>query len=560
MAGAKRNAYIELSIKQGALETGLRAARKRLMGFASSTGKAAMGGLKGIGSALGTGFGIQGAGMISDMVGGVVDLERALTRLQINGSMTEGQMAKFRATLMDVSKATGVGRDKITEAASAYVAATGDAQGATEAMGLFADVNKATGASMADIASTAAALRTNLKIDPKDFRGAFDVLATQGKMGAVEIANLATELSNVAPMFARFGGGTGAAGLAQMGAVLQTMRKDFGSVEETATGFKAIMSQLMRNSGDLKKVGVNVFATDPKTKKKTVRNFLDIADEIGKKVNSGKLGPEKLIALLGEQKAVNALLAVIEKRGEVQDLATKAANSNAIAKDAMTYTESSAGKIDAAWNSIKTSIAEALTPERIANLSTALVRGADLFAALMDKVSGLAGALSDLFPGYDKAADKQQADMKSFLLEGKQNMPAAAKKQIAAKYREMAAAVPGQGATNDPDLAGKYFGYIEAAKTLEREARGAMTPEDSRQQRLKQDALGVMANQNLTQRAAYEEAAQKSIVRMEPFDYGRMAQAQTEAMSRVQINLSPEGVTRSAASSKTALLRPGGRI
>ena len=63
MAAAKRKAVIELSLDAKKMDSGLVAARKKLTAFSSNVGKKLVSGMKSVGSALGGGFGIQGASM-----------------------------------------------------------------------------------------------------------------------------------------------------------------------------------------------------------------------------------------------------------------------------------------------------------------------------------------------------------------------------------------------------------------------------------------------------------------------------------------------------------------
>ena len=221
-----------------------------------------------------------GAGGLAAMAGEAVTLEKGLARFQIATDNSDAQMADFRSSLADTARASGLNRQELLDGAAAYVALTGDAAGAAAGMGLFAQVSNATGSSMADIAATAAAMKDNLGIKPSEFEAAFSALAVQGKAGAVELRELATELAGVAPSFAQFKNGKGAEGLAEMGAVLQVVRKGFGSTSEAATGFRSMMVAVQRNAVKFSKAGVRIFDKDPKTGKKSLRDFSDIVDAI----------------------------------------------------------------------------------------------------------------------------------------------------------------------------------------------------------------------------------------------------------------------------------------
>lgn len=449
----------------------LQQAKRKLSSFAKSgvkkTGAIAAAG----GKALLNGFGFQGASFMTDAFEGIVDIERSLTRFQIATNASDSSAAAFRDTLRTVSGETGVGREKLLAAAHSYVAFTGDAKGATDSLRLFGQIANATGSPMEDIAGVAGSLRENLKLDPKDFRTAFDILTTQGKLGAVEIKDLAAELSNVAPMFSRFAGGTGTKGLAEMGAILQIMRKDFGGVEETATGFKSIMSQLARKSADLKNLGINFF-----DKKKNQRGFLEIVEDFRKLKAAGKLDQAKLIDVLGEQKAVNALMAVIDRRAELSKMVSDSANSNAIAKDSAKYMASAAGRLDQAWNNVKLAIADALTPDRINALASALTKAADGFVKVIGMISSVidgaksAGQAAARFVGGPSNEDLQNEEYNRFVASVRntsQNLTPAQMREKADKLDKWRKEkVKGNGATGIPGADALYWGATDAAAEL----------------------------------------------------------------------------------------------
>ncbi|MDQ3295071.1 MAG: phage tail tape measure protein [Myxococcota bacterium] len=394
--GAKRKASIELGVTTSDMEKGLADARRKLRSFGAdarkSLGERNLKGkfgmdpkkLGGKSKTFGGGFlgGALAGGLVTSglmtAVGDIIDVEKALTRLQIAGEISTGDMATFRAEMMRVSNATGVSRNELVKGAAAYTALTGDAKGAATATQLFAEIAAGSGASMEDIARSAAALRSNLKIDPKDFRGAFDVLIKQGKMGAIEISDLAGELAKVAPQFGAFAGSRSVAGMSELGAMLQVTRQGFGGAEEAATGFNGLMTQIQRNAKKLRKAGVEII--DPKTGK--MKNLLSIVRQIS--TNQKLMKPGALLETLGEEKAVRAMGIIIENLKEVDRIKSESLNSDQVAKDNLIWQQSAAGKISRAMEIAKNKIAEAFTPERIEAFAGALIKAANGLVAIID--------------------------------------------------------------------------------------------------------------------------------------------------------------------------------
>jgi TP901 family phage tail tape measure protein len=390
----KGRAIISIGAEAKDVDKGTRAAEKKLKGFGKSAKKILKGGLglakSGLGM-LGTGLGIQAAGGLVEMGADIMDVEKQLARFQIAGEVSNTTMADFRDQLMKVSNATGVSRNELVKGAQAYVSLTGDAKGAIAATQLFAEVAAGTGASMDDVSATAAALKQNLKIDPKDFRKAFDVLVKQGKIGAIEIKDLASKMANIAPQFSTFAGARSVEGMSELGAMLQVAKQGFGSADEAATGFNGMMTQINRNQKKLKKFKINV--VDPKTGK--FKNLLQIVKEIG--ANKDLMKPGALLDVLGEEKAVRAMSVLIENLRTVDQIKRDSLNSDQVAKDNLAFQASTAGKLQRSFESLKNAVAEAFTPERI-----------EAFVALLGKMLGLIKTAAELVDHIAKPVDAKR--------------------------------------------------------------------------------------------------------------------------------------------------------
>jgi TP901 family phage tail tape measure protein len=550
----KRKAEIELTLLDRT-SAALHGAKRNLLKFASSTPKSIAKGAgrasMAIGKSLMMGFGMRGADMMVDAFGGIVDVERELTRFQIASSSSDEAMQKFRGSLLDVSNSAGISRAEVLRGAAAYIAFTGDSAGATDSMALFAEVANATGASMADITGVAGSFLKNLKLNPEQFRQGFDILTTQGKQGAVEIKDLASELSNVAPMFSKFAGGSGIDGLAKMGSIMQAMRTDFGGVEETATGFKSVMSSIIKHHDRLKDKGIQVFGKD-----KNPRAFLAIVDDIGKKVRNGKLNQADLIDLLGEQKAVNALNAVISKRKDVEDMANNARQSNAIAKDSATYQLSTAGRLDKAWTNIKNKIAEALTPERINSMASALIKVADVFAKLVDRISAIIGFIADHLPSYEGARTDASTDISKKLDSNReQRIQQLMEGRGAATPGELSDQAGGNWRWQDGGKAPAPMSRDEAIKTLMAQARQVQS-------------LVMRNNENGTINAHGADVGSMDAFAEDSFKLSRMLNPQRKnmvterrmaddaSMATAFMKPAPMSFADSAASSRSAMAAP----
>ncbi|MGE0547618.1 MAG: phage tail tape measure protein [Kofleriaceae bacterium] len=398
MSKGNARAYIEFLASDKKLPQGLARVRSKLNAFASGISKAFTKSRGNAGEIAKNAIGhfagnvaTRGLDVLVDAAQGVVNFERNLTRLQISTGKTPAQMAAMREAIRRVSRETAISSDEILAGASTYVAITGDAEGAQAAMAQFARIAQATGATVSDVATAAAAFRTSANLNADDIEAAFSAMAVQGKAGAVEVKDLAAELSELMPQFAQFRGAKSLDGIREMGAAFQVIRKGAGSASGAATQFQALMGELANPATvkDLKKVGIAVFDNNGK-----MRSASEIFEAIA--TNSKLADPRKIAAIFGRKESQAAVRSLREHIGLFRDLKVAGQDAGAIERDRMIMAESAAGKIDAAFNNMKLSLAETFTPERIEAFAGALGKAVDMFAKIVGFVDKTAKFVSDV--------------------------------------------------------------------------------------------------------------------------------------------------------------------
>jgi hypothetical protein len=345
-------------------------------------------------SAVGFGMGaLKAAGMpgLDEMIADVFDASRELTRFQIDAQLSRSQVAAFNDELLRVSNATGVSRHALIEAAHAYQILTGDAAGAVASSQLFAEVANASGSNMQDIAAAAASMRKNLNIDPSDFRAGFDILLNMGHKASVELRDFAGEMADLNPMFKDFGGKSSTEKLAEMAAVLEVTKYNFGNASEAANGFKQAMTQISKSKVSEKFAahGVKIWDFDPKTKTHVKRDYFDVIKDIHDKIKDRKVLSD---ILGGRQEAYRAFTAQLDHYEEMLALQKESQNSNQVAKDNQTWMESSSGRLAKLWEQIKNSVAEAFSPDRIEAFVSILEKAGQAYNAIFQfgrKVRGV---------------------------------------------------------------------------------------------------------------------------------------------------------------------------
>lgn len=397
MSVDQARATIEIGATTANLASGLRRASNMVQAFARGTssimtkkmgGKSSLGaGAIGAIGGFAAGIASRGLDMLAEQGKAVIDFERSLTRLGIAGGLSQQKLGEVRNAARSASTAFGIGAEQILAGTQTYVDLTGDVDGATKSMETFARIAQASGASVSDVAEASAAFK-GIGVPLEEMEARFSGLITQGKKGAVSLKDFAGELAGLAPRWAKFNEATTDSGIAQLGAAFQVARQGFGSASEAATGMAAMMGALTQNAKKFEAAGVKIFDKNPKTGVKTMRTF----EEIMSSIEHSKLikDPTLMTKALGSKEALQTVDMLMRARREVtatgtaySDLVESGKDAGAVSRDLATYLESSAGKMDRAWEGVKNKLAEVFTPERIDRFANALGKAVDMLAKIV---------------------------------------------------------------------------------------------------------------------------------------------------------------------------------
>jgi TP901 family phage tail tape measure protein len=335
-------------------------------------------------------------GVASLVVAGkkVYDFEKKLTRLRINADMSAKDMASLRGQIDDVAVSTGVGQDELLGAASAFVTMTGDIDTARGSLAAWGKISAATGADIDDVAKGAAALSQNLGVGAKDMEKAFNVMFVQGKEGAVELKDMAAVAAGLAPQFATFGK-VGVEGLAEMGGLLQIVKRGFNDVGEASTGMESLMTAFAKNSKQIRAAtGVSTYEKDGRTLRSMADIVFDLTDAMEKK----KLPTGKVIKALGRAEAYRALLPLMKAgRGELEKFAAMG-KTDAIGQGFGIWKESVASKVEVATAKIRKAFSETLI-KHADSLAKAITKVGEAVQFLAEHPEGVLAVLALLKGG-----------------------------------------------------------------------------------------------------------------------------------------------------------------
>ena len=219
------------------------ALEKRVNGAATSVGRGLLGiGKAGVSKAVGIAAGLARGHGVNFDVGSIVQknasLETLATQISNSGYMAgdarNGRRVGIRELMndaLDAGKATGTDANEVLEGLGSFVGLTGDLQTGREALNELLVLAKATGSEFSDMASAAANVSNALPESATKGREVYAVMqaiAGQGKLGAVEIKDLASQMAKLAAGAGGFAGDR-ADTIRMLGVLAQEARSEGGA-------------------------------------------------------------------------------------------------------------------------------------------------------------------------------------------------------------------------------------------------------------------------------------------------------------------------------------------
>ena len=381
----------------------------------------------------GAALGIAGVAATA-IIGGTIGLSTAAARQQIGledkartlaiqgrdagGKAQSAQDITKRAQAV-ARKVGGTTAESVIDAMTTFVTRTGKFEVAESMAETFATVAKATGASADDIAGAGADLFEKFDITSiDDMREALTALTFQGKKGAFELADAASQFPKLAAAAQRLGIGKGVGAVKTLGGLTQIARTSTGSAEAAATSLEAVFTGLTTKQGALKKHGVQVF--DKEGKAKDIRQLLT---DVVSKVGGGDVAEKKgeLAKIFGRQgiRGLSPLIAAYanatkegmtaqEKAAAGADAVATALNNaidapgtwSDVLDDAAIANESISSKLTDAWEQIVAASGDTLVPaiQQFANGLDDLLGsfgGMEAISFMFDVVAENIGAFGD---------------------------------------------------------------------------------------------------------------------------------------------------------------------
>ncbi len=376
----------------------------------------------GAAAAAALGIGLTGAGVRESF-----GLQAAANRISINARKSgEGFIdptvlrKEFEATAI-ASNGT-VKAEQVADAVQRYITMTGDVGTARKMQGTFATVSSATGADIGDIAETAASISQQFDIKTMDqFREALALLTMQGKEGAFELRDAASQYQRLAASAASFNIGTGVGAVRTLGGITQIARSGTGSPEQAATAVENLFTNLKLKSDDIEREGVDVYTRNKRGEVTGTRALPDIITDLITKTGGADIDVKnaKLSKFLGEQgiRSINPLIGAFTKtfqetkgsegervaaaRAAVAGRLSTAINAPGswgdVQQDALQAQKDSAAKFSATWERFVAAIGDKALP--------ILERMIDKFEVSSGAIDAFVGTLEVMLQAIEGAAE-----------------------------------------------------------------------------------------------------------------------------------------------------------
>lgn len=368
------------------------------------------------GALLAGGIGLAGGATIMGAVQNRMAVQNRAIALANSGyvpgqAKSRAQVAQELTELADQNaKSEGVGAEDSLKGMQAFVGKTGDLEAAKKTLGFQSRLSIASGTDLGDLgessASVWAAIGTEVKDSTKQlevFKDVMSTLAGQGKIGAVEVKDLAHGITKLVAGSVAFEGGSAKltktlGGLAQM--AVQT--GGAADAAEAMTGAIRLGNDITKHQAKFKKAGVNVLSADKKTLRDPIQIMADLLSKTGGDITktNGLFGNESVKMFIPLKKVF--LEAEKDKKGSGREAIVKAMEKYTQAIMSAKEVDESAAAVRATTSKQFEEKMEAFNAAVGSKLLPAITQLIDPLSQLIPLFVSLATAAADVINWYDK--------------------------------------------------------------------------------------------------------------------------------------------------------------
>ncbi|MFD2185000.1 phage tail tape measure protein [Rhodoplanes azumiensis] len=318
------------------------------------------------------------------------DTDRMWSRIATTAEASAEKVAEARRQVIALAGQYGIAQADATKGFEALIAQGMSLTDAVALMRPIVATAQASGATTEDVAKSAGAMASNLKISAREMQIAFDRMAYAGKAGQFELRDMAAFIPSLAAAWNN-AGQTGVDSLSDLFSTLQIVRKQTGNSEQAFNGVRDLLAKVFSKDvqKNFREAGVDL-EEGLKKGQKEGRNLFDVIAELTEKATKGDLS--QLPKFFGEIDSRNAVSAIIRYRQERQklreDIRTKALGT--VDRDVITFTNDAAASIQRLSDSWSAAWASMGRAADAAGVSTMLGRITDRLNAVSDALNKVA--------------------------------------------------------------------------------------------------------------------------------------------------------------------------
>lgn len=317
------------------------------------TQRAIIGGVAGIAT-------VRGA---SALVTEFAAAERRLNRIAINADASKERLAEMFRTVDRAAIDYAMSQNSVVDGLDALVASGRSLDEALAFLPSVAATAQASGAEIAEIATTADAVSGSFEIAADRMQTAFDILVSSGKLGKFELKDMASYVPTLAPAFAALGY-RGERGLAKLAAMLQTVRMRTGSASQAATAVQNVIQKMESNDTAKKfgEFGIDLRKEMAKARKEG-RDLVEVFVELTDKATKGDLS--KIPQLFTDSEFQVGMRALLQGRQDMEGFQQALANvdGSTLADLGRVLSDSQADvdRLAASWDRLKKTIGSGIS-------------------------------------------------------------------------------------------------------------------------------------------------------------------------------------------------------
>lgn len=332
--------------------------RMAAMNKATMVGMARLGGLA---------VGALGVVAAKEAITSYAQLERQMTRIGLAAGSTAEETKAATSTVANLAQEFALPLDQAYAGLDALVA-TGKSM--PEALAFLPSVLRtaqAAGAASEDMAASAAALATSLKIPAQDMQKAFDQLVVGGQLGQFELKDMAQFLPSITASATKLGF-AGLEGNKRLVAMLQTVRQVSGTSGEAATAVGDAIEKTLSPTvaKAFRERGINVGKILERASKQGVNGFeavIDVLREATKRMSETERNMF-ISSIYTDKEARRAVTAMITLKdsyvGYVDAVGNSAGATEENLKRVLLNTQARVDRLSNSWEKLKNSIGAGL--------------------------------------------------------------------------------------------------------------------------------------------------------------------------------------------------------